>query len=78
MDVILTAVRWYTSYPLSTTHVTQLLAERHIDVSARTVLDDTSVVPRQDKRRCAGYQWWPFSTSCYETRATPCSDIPSA
>src|SRR5262249_42689903 len=38
-DVILTAVRWYASYPLSATHVMQLLAERHIDVSARTVLN---------------------------------------
>jgi transposase-like protein len=37
--VILTAVRWYASYPLSATHVMQLLAERHIDVSARTVLN---------------------------------------
>jgi transposase-like protein len=38
-DVILTAVRWYASYPLSATHVMQLLAERHINVSARTVLN---------------------------------------
>src|SRR6185503_12366626 len=38
-EVILTAVRWYASYPLSATHVMQLLAERHIDVSARTVLN---------------------------------------
>src|SRR5437899_11496990 len=37
-DVILTAVRWYASYPLSGNHVMQLLAERHIDVSAHTVL----------------------------------------
>jgi REP-associated tyrosine transposase len=37
--VILTAVRWYASYPLSATHVMQLLAERHIDVSERTVLN---------------------------------------
>jgi transposase-like protein len=37
-DVILTAVRWYASYPLSASHVMQLLAERHIDVSARTAL----------------------------------------
>jgi hypothetical protein len=38
-DVILTAVRWYAGYPLSATHVMQLLAERHSDVSARTVLN---------------------------------------
>src|SRR5690242_21214368 len=36
-DVIRTAVWCYASYPLSATHVMQLLAERHIDVSARTV-----------------------------------------
>jgi transposase-like protein len=38
-DVILTVVRWYASYPLSGAQVTQLLAERHIDVSARAVLN---------------------------------------
>ena len=37
-DVILTAVRWYASYPLSVTHVMQLLAERHIEVSAQVVV----------------------------------------
>jgi transposase-like protein len=37
-DVIVTAVRWYVSYPLSARQVTELLAERGIDVSARTVL----------------------------------------
>jgi transposase-like protein len=37
--VILTAVRWYANYPLSATHVMQLLAERRIDGSARTVLN---------------------------------------
>ena len=35
-DVILTAVRWY---PLSSRQVLELLAERGIDVSHRTVLD---------------------------------------
>ncbi len=33
------AVRWYCSLPLSATQVIRLLAERHIDVSARTVLN---------------------------------------
>ena len=33
-DVIVTAVRWYLSYPLSARQVTELLAERGIDVSA--------------------------------------------
>jgi transposase-like protein len=37
-DVILMAVRWYLRYPLSGTSVMELLAERGIDVSNRTVL----------------------------------------
>jgi transposase-like protein len=37
-EVILAAVRWYLSYPLSARQVTELLAERGIDVSPRTVL----------------------------------------
>src|ERR671938_97851 len=38
-DVILTVVRWYLAYPLSSRHVLELLAERGIDVSHRTVLN---------------------------------------
>jgi transposase, IS6 family len=37
-DVILMAVRWYLRHPLSGTGVMELLAERGIDVSSRTVL----------------------------------------
>ncbi len=37
--VILMAVRWYLSYPLSSRQVRELLAERGIDVSHRTVLN---------------------------------------
>src|SRR5262245_57731473 len=37
-DVILTAVRWYLAYPLSSRQVLELLAERGVDVSDRTVL----------------------------------------
>jgi transposase-like protein len=37
-EVILAAMRWYLRYPLSARHVAELLAERGIDVSARTVL----------------------------------------
>src|ERR1700704_6315018 len=40
-DVILAAVRWYVSYPLSARQVTELLAERGVDVSPRTVLNWT-------------------------------------
>jgi transposase-like protein len=36
--VILMAVRWYLRHPLSATSVMELLAERGIDVSNRTVL----------------------------------------
>jgi transposase InsO family protein len=36
--VILAGVRWYLSYPLSAWQVAELLAERGIDVSARTIL----------------------------------------
>src|SRR6266542_3780279 len=37
-DVVLMAVRWYLRHPLSATSVMELLAERGIDVSNRTVL----------------------------------------
>ena len=37
-EVILLAVRWSLSHPLSATSVMELLAERGIDVSRRTVL----------------------------------------
>ena len=37
-DVILMAVRWYLRHPLSASSVMELLAERGIDVSSRTVL----------------------------------------
>jgi transposase-like protein len=38
LGVISTAVRWYLRYRLSAADVRDLLAERHLDVSARTVL----------------------------------------
>jgi transposase-like protein len=38
-DVILMAVRWYCSLLLSAAQVVRLLAERNIDISARTVLN---------------------------------------
>jgi transposase-like protein len=38
-DVIVLAVRWYLAYPLSSRQVLELLAERGIDVSHRTVLN---------------------------------------
>src|SRR6266852_2821122 len=38
-DVIVIAVRWYLAYPLSSRQVLELLAERGIDVSHRTILN---------------------------------------
>src|SRR4029450_11656466 len=38
LEVITTAVRWYLRYRLSAADVRDLLAERHLDVSARTGL----------------------------------------
>src|SRR6266849_3606966 len=38
-DVIVMAVRWYLAFPLSSRQVLELLAERGIDVSHRTVLN---------------------------------------
>ena len=37
-DVIVLAVRWYLAYPLSSRQVRELLAERGVDVSHRTIL----------------------------------------
>src|ERR1041385_9578892 len=63
-DIILTAVRWYLSYPLSARQVCELLAERGIDVSARTVLTwahtfgpQIAVAARPHRRRL-GKRWW--------------------
>ena len=62
-DVILTAVRWYLAYPLSSRQVLELLAERGIDVSHRTVLDWVQVFGPQlagevrRRRRPVGRRW---------------------
>jgi predicted CXXCH cytochrome family protein len=63
-DVIVTAVRWYLSYPLSARQVTELLGERGIDVSARTVLTWTqtfgpqlATAARRHRRRL-GRRWY--------------------
>src|ERR687885_457929 len=63
-DVILTAVRWYLAYPLSSRQVLELLAERGIDVSHRTVLDWVQAFgPRladevRRRRRPVGRRWF--------------------
>src|SRR5262245_38929055 len=70
-DVVLTAVRWYASYPLSAAQVTQLLAERHIDVSARTVLNWVQTFgPQlakalQRHRRRWGRRWYVDEVFCF-------------
>src|SRR5262244_1726901 len=70
-DVILTAVRSYASYPLSATQVMQLLAERHIDVSARTVLNWVQTFgPQLAKalryhRRRLGRRWYADEVFCF-------------
>ena len=36
-DVILTCVRWYVAYPLSTRHVEELMEERGVNVDHPTI-----------------------------------------
>jgi len=70
-DVILTAVRWYASYPLSAQQAMQLLAERHIDISARTVLNWVQTFgPRlaqalHGHRRRVGRRWYVDEVFCF-------------
>lgn len=63
VDVILTGVRWYLAYPLSSRHVLELLAERGIDVSHRTILNWVQAFGPQlaaevrRRRRPVGKRW---------------------
>src|ERR687883_2059227 len=63
-DVILTAGRWYLAYPLSSRQILELLAERGIDVSHRTVLNWVHAFgPRladevRRRRRPVGKHWF--------------------
>src|SRR5215831_10796022 len=70
-DVILMAVRWYCSLPLSAAQVVRLLAERHIDVTARTVLNwvqtfgpQLAAALRQYRRRI-GRKWTVDEVFCF-------------
>src|SRR5262249_53178353 len=62
---------WYASYPLSATHVMQLLAERHIDVSERTVLNWVQTFGPQlaqalhGHRRRLGRRWYVDEVFCW-------------
>jgi putative transposase len=65
------AVRWYCSLPLSAHQVVRLLAERHIDVSARTVLNwvqtfgpQLAAALRKHRRR-VGRQWTVDEVFCF-------------
>jgi putative transposase len=65
------AVRWYCSLPLSAAQVVRLLTGRHIDVSARTVLNwvqrfgpQLAAVIRQYRRR-VGRHWTVDEVFCF-------------
>lgn len=36
-DIILTCVRWYVAYPLSTRHLEEMMAERGVSVDHSTI-----------------------------------------
>ena len=63
-EVVVTAVRWYLRYRLSAADVRDLLAERGVDVSARTVLywvqKFAPLLARAGRRAAArpGARWW--------------------
>src|SRR5712692_8448922 len=70
-DVILMTVRWYCSLPLSAHQVVGLLAERHIDVTARTVLNwvqtfgpQLAAAIRRYRRR-VGRKWTVDEVFCF-------------
>jgi len=65
------AVRWYCSLPLSAAQVVRLLAKRHIDVTARTVLNwvqpfgpQLAAVLRKYRRR-VGRTWTVDKVFCF-------------
>jgi transposase-like protein len=63
-DIIALAVHWYCSYRLSAANVRDLLAERGIDVSARTVLTWVQTFgpllgeAARRRARPVGRRWW--------------------
>jgi transposase-like protein len=62
-DIIVMAVRWYLAYPLSSRQVLELLAERGIDVSHRTILTWAQVfgpllTAEVRRRRRVGKRWF--------------------
>jgi len=65
------AVRWYCSLPLSAAQIVWLLAERHIDVTARTVLNWVQTFGPQlaaalrTHRRRVGQKWTVDEVFCF-------------
>lgn len=63
-EIIILAVHWYCSFRLSATNVVALLAERGVDVSARTVLTWAQTFgpllasAAQRRARRVGQRWW--------------------
>jgi len=62
-DIIVMGVRWYLAYPLSSRQVLELLAERGIDVSHRTILTWAQVfgpllANEVRRRRRVGRRWF--------------------
>ena len=62
-EIIVMAVRWYLAYPLSSRQVLELLAERGIDVSHRTILTWVQVfgpllAAEVRRRRRVGKHWF--------------------
>src|SRR5262249_9305538 len=73
-DVILMAVQWYCSLPLSAAQVVRLLAERNIDVTARTGLNwvqtfgpQLAAAIRKHRRR-VGRKWTVDEVFCFRGR----------
>jgi transposase-like protein len=68
LEVITTAVRWYFRFRLSAADVRDLLAERQIDVSARTILAWAHkfgpLLAAEGRRRArpVGSRWWADET----------------
>jgi transposase-like protein len=58
-DIILTGVRWYVAYPLSTRHVEELMEERGIRVDHSTINRSTPWPPNPSAVR----DYCPFTTS---------------
>ena len=63
-EIIVLAVHWYSSFRLAAANVVELLAERGVDVSARTVLTWVHtfgpLLAEAGRRRCRklGRRWW--------------------